>query len=271
MKALRNSALPMLLFAGFLLLMVFLFACQQNPVRPDAPAVDPEVNLPITAVIAPAQPSGSASVRVYIEIIIQRKYGFLAHTFGYCDATERRVTYDVNNDWWNNPLVVFADPLLPVSDAIAHADAAPLTGQGASSNVAVALTLIPHADITFKDLRKCDAIKGTITISISTRNDYFDDAWTPMLLAKDRRISFAFDTRTPGLAVKPIAHETRTLPVFVFQRYTRGHQRWDSRTNWPVDPKSEDFRTTIVGKDATLDITGYNSSNPPVITSSLKP
>jgi hypothetical protein len=37
--------------------------------------------------------------------------------------------------------------------------------------------------------------------------------------------------------------------------------------NWPVDPESGDFRSTIVGKNATLEITNYDYSNPPVITS----
>ncbi|HUO08001.1 MAG TPA: hypothetical protein VM008_06860 [Phycisphaerae bacterium] len=258
--------MPMLLFAALIFsLICFTSACQQPPHTMDSRSAMIDCTIPSVPDAATSTSPLSTSVRVYVELTIERKYNLLARVFGYANSTESRIAFDPAKDWWDNPIIVFADPVIPSPDATATADAAPLVGQGASTNVRVALTLTPHAEIAFRNAAKCDAIQGTITLSISTLSDYFDGDWTQMLVAKDRNVSFSFDTRIPGRPTTTVIHETRTLPLFVFQRYTRDHDRWDARTDWPTTPESGDFRITLVGKNATLHLTGYQYT--PEITS----
>jgi hypothetical protein len=199
---------------------------------------------------------------VYIEVVAKKKYGLLAHIFGKRDVTERRTIYDPRNSWWNNPLIAYADPPLVHPDVIGHADAEAIVGEGASANVDVHLTLVPHVVVALQTMPRSDAIKGTVTVSISTVADFFDGDWTEMVRIKDQRISFVFNTCDPREHLQQVLHVTRTIPAFLLERYTRGHEKWEPMSRWPAEPESGDARTVIYGEDAILDVTAYRYVKP---------
>jgi len=194
---------------------------------------------------------------VYIKTVVEKKYGFLAHIVGKRDITVRHTLYDVDHSWWDNPLIAYAETPFAHPDVIGQADAEAIVGEGASANVSVRLTLVPHMVVAVKTMPRSDGIKGTITVSISTVADFFDGDWTEMVRAKDKRLSFSFDTCDPRKQLQQIVHETRTIPAFSLERYTRGHKKWEPRSRWPDKFESGDGRTVIYGKDIILDVTGY--------------
>jgi hypothetical protein len=243
-----------------LALVLTPIACQNRAKPPDESGAGgplQSVSLPATA--APAsQPTGHSSVMVYIKMVIEKKYGVLAHIIGgKRDNTVRHTFYDVNHSWWDNPLIAYADPPFAHADVIGQADSEAIVGEGASANVDVLLTLVPHVNVTVRTIPKSDAIKGTITVSISTVADYFDGDWTEIVREKDKRLSFSFTTCDPSKRLQETMHEIRTVPAFSLERYTRGQEKWEPRSRWPDEFETGDARTIIYGKDAALDVTAY--------------
>jgi hypothetical protein len=230
-----------------------------------APIAGPKANLPSQPPAAPAsRPAGVSNVMVYVKMVIERKYGILAHIVGKRDYTERDIVYDAQKSWWDNPLVAYADaPFvrddapLAHTDVVGETDAETIAGASRSSNADVALTLIPHAVVTLRSTPRSDCIKGTITVSIDTVDDYFDGAWTELVRTIDKPLTFSFDTCDPGRQLEQIVHETRTIPTFAVERYTRDHEKWESRSHWPNEFRTGDTRVVIYGRDATLNVTGY--------------
>jgi len=236
-------------------------ACQDTAGAEKIASADPlpATTLPTVAVtIGPtSQPADSSSVMVYIKMVIDKKYGLLAHLVGNRDVTERQVVYDARNHWWINPLIAYADAPMIDADVIGHADALPIIGLGTSSHVGVCLSLTPHADISIRTNPPSDGIKGVITVSISTVDEFYDGAWTEMVRTKDRPIRFTFDTCDPAARLQEVMHQIRNVPSFSLERYTRGHEKWEPRSRWPAAVQSGDARTVIYGTDARLDVTGY--------------
>jgi hypothetical protein len=243
--------------ACMLALVLSYTACQNRSNEAAGGASLPPVCL-MTAPAPASQPAGPSSVMVYIKMVIEKKYGFLAHVIGTKrDITESYTEYDADNSWWDNPLIVYADAPFAHADVIGRADSEAITGWGNGANVRVRVTLVPHADVAVGTMPRSDGINGTITVSISTFADFYDGDWVEMVRAKDKRLSFSFNTCEPGKCLQETIHETRMVPAFSLERYTRGHEKWEPRSNWPDEPESGDGRTVIYGKDATLDVTGY--------------
>jgi hypothetical protein len=121
----------------------------------------------------------------------------------------------------------------------------------------VKVALIPHADVSIKTLPRSDGIRGTITTTISTVAEYFDGHWTQMVLESDRPITFRFDTCDPDMRLEEIGQETRSIPSFAFERYTRDELKWEPRSDWPRDAESGDWRVVIYGKNAVVNVTSY--------------
>lgn len=223
-----------------------------SPALPPAPQAAAPTPLPVS--LDSAVPN---SVTVYIKLTVDRKYGFLAHVAGMRNNAYIRTNYDVKNAWWDNPLVVFVDPPFEKPDVIGSAEAEQLTGKGASSNVDVAVTLVPHADVAIKTTPRSDAIKGTITVSITTEADFYDGGWNQMLNVKDRELTFNIDTTDPKRQMVEVGQETRLIPNVSFERYTREQEKWEPKTAWPAKAASGDWRTVIYGKGAVLKFTSY--------------
>jgi len=244
---------------GQLVLTLALIACQSSSAPPDNPAaVVPLAQTTWLATTVPtSQPVGPSSVMVYIKTVIEKKYSLLAYLVGQRNVTIRHTVYDVNHSWWDNPLIAYADAPLAQADVVGQADAEALTGQGNGDNISVKLTLVPHALVAVRTVPACDGLKGTITVSISTVADFFDGEWREMLRTTDRQLRFSFDTCDPHKQLHQVVHETRTIPAFSLERYTRGHVKWEPKTAWPDKPSSGDGRTVIYGKNAMLDVTGY--------------
>ena len=234
---------------GLLALVLTYTACQSSS---EVTKALPESDSPVAS-----HTSDTSSVLVYIKMVTEKKYGFLAHVRGKRDITERNTLYDARNAWWDNPLVVYADAPLVNPDLTGQADAQAIAGQGDSANVGVHLMLIPHADVAIKTSPRSDAVKGTITTTISTVGDYYDGGWTEMVRATGKRLTFAFDTCDPRKHVRIIAHETRSVPAFSLERYTRDREKWEPKSQWPEESESGDWRTVIHGTDAVMDVTGY--------------
>ena len=242
------------------LLIAAAHAAGQNipAAPPQLTAVDPTQSVVFLSTALPTtQPDNPSSVMVYIKMVIDKKYGFLAHVVGKRDLTERDIVYNIKNNWWDNPLIVYADAPLAHADCTGQADAEAIIGEGVSSNADVRLTLTPHAVVTLRTNPPSDGIKGTITVSINTLDEYFDGDWTQMVRTRDKLLTFNFDTCDPGKPLEAILHETRTIPSFSLEHYTRDHDKWDSRKHWPDENKSGDARVVIYGKDAVLNVTGY--------------
>jgi len=213
---------------------------------------------PVSLMTTPAsQPAGPSSVLVYIKMATEKKYGLLAHVGGKRDITERSGTYSAENDWWDNPLVVYGDLPFARADVVGRADAETITGRGSSTNVGLRVTLVPHADVALRTTPVSDAVKGTITVTINTVADFFDGDWVEMIRATDKRLTFTFNTCDAGKRLEQTAHETRTVPAFSLERYTRDREKWEPRSSWPDEPETGDWRTVIYGKDAVLDVTAY--------------
>ena len=242
-----------------LALLLTHVACQSTASPPAAAAPDESARpVILLSTAGPAtQPAGPSSVMVYIKMVVDRKYGVLAHIVGNRDSSVRDPDYDATKRWWENPLVVYADDPFAHFDVVGQADAEKIVGVGAGANVDVGLTLIPHAVVAMRTLPGSEGIKGTITVSISTIDDFYDGGWTEMVRTKDKLLTFNIDTCEPGRKLEQVVHENRTIPTFSLERYTRGHEKWEPRSRWPAEVKSGDSRTTIYGKDATLDVTGY--------------
>jgi hypothetical protein len=245
-----------------LALVLTLIACQNTAKPPN----EAETGDPLRSITSPAtaasQPAGPSSVMIYIKTVVEKKYGFLAQIVGKRDTALRHTVYQSDHSWWDNPMIAYADPPFAHADVIGQADAEEIDGEGASANIRVRLTLVPHADVAIQTMPKSDGVKGTITVSISTVADYFDGGWTEMVHVKDKRLSFTFNTCDPRKQLQQIMHETRIIPAFFLERYTRGHEKWEPRSRWPHTFKTGDGRTVIYGKDATVDVTGYRYVEP---------
>jgi hypothetical protein len=201
-------------------------------------------------------------VTVYIKTVVDKRFGVLAYLGGSRNTIDRHLVYKPGNAWWDNPLVVYQEQPLPGSiDMTGGADGAEIVGLGTSANVAVNLLLIPHAEITLHTQPKCDAIKGTIQVRISAASDYFDGSWTPMAQVHDKTLLFAFDTCDPSRSREAIGNEVRSVSAFSFERYTRDKQKWEARNTWPAQPENGDWRISISGNEATMDITTYRYSS----------
>lgn len=253
-----------ILRVGMPALLLALGLTQTNCQGGSAPQVRTPIIAPVSAPVAPAPPlladqaPSTSSVMVYIKLVIDKKYGTLAHLVGGMhDKSWQRTTYDAANPWWSNPLIVYADPPFPDADTVGRADAQVMTGHGASANVAVQVTLVPHADLTMKTIPKTDAIRGTITTTISTAAEFYDGHWAEMVHETDRKVTFSFDTCDALRPMQLVGHEKKTLPAFIFERYTRDHEKWEPKSHWPGQAESGDWRVVIYGTNATLDITSY--------------
>jgi hypothetical protein len=246
--------------ATLLALVLVPAACERGAglgsPAPNVPGTERGSRLVVTPP-APGPP-GPASVRVYVKMIVCKKYGTLAHLVGNRDCVENHMTYDPNNHWWKNPLVVYDEvPGSACPDLTAQSDADPIAGQGQSSNVAIALTLVPHVDLALKTFPKCEAVRGTITVTIAAVSDYYDGAWTQMARLDDKVLVFAFDTRDPSKPLEEVGRDIRTVPAFAFERYTRERQKWEPKSDWPMQPERGDWRITVYGKEAHLAVTAY--------------
>jgi hypothetical protein len=160
--------------------------------------------------------------------------------------------YNVEYNWWENPLIAYAEAPLGHPDVVAQADADAIVGEGTSTNVDVRLTVVPHVDVGVRTMPRCDGIKGTITVSITTVDDFFDGNWTEMVRIKDKRISFGFNTCDPAKQLQQVLHVIRTIPAFSLERYTRGHEKWEPRSHWPDETEFGDARSVIYRKDAVF-------------------
>jgi hypothetical protein len=199
-------------------------------------------------------------------MVVHKKYGLVARIAGNKDSTMTDTAYSAAKSWWDNPMVVYQDAAFRNSAVTAGADSATITGSGKSANVAVDLTLVPHADITLKTLAAGDCEQGTLTATITTVSDYYDGKWTRVADARDTPIAFDFDTCDKPGPLHPTTSETRTMPPFSFERYTRGQEKWEPKSAWPTTPKSGDWRSTIYVKDAKLVITGDQYVQPAATT-----
>jgi hypothetical protein len=230
-----------------------------------SPSPAPARGVPAATVLiaAPNDTASTSSLMVYIMMDVRKKYGMLAHMAGKKDITEASFPYHVDNAWWDNPLVVFADATLAETDARGGADSEAIVGDAKSANVTVRAALIPHAALAVDSLTDSDAIKATITVDIGAVADYYDSKWVRMVYVKDRRVTFVIDTCDPLRQVEEVGRETRTLPVFGYERYTRDHTRWDARALWPAKAVNGDWRAVISGTDAVLNVRAYRYASPP--------
>jgi hypothetical protein len=255
MKRAVKTAVGLAIPAIVLCLVSLQFMCRNGGGPPQADQSHQTET--VTMTVATTLPAGPTSVRVCIMMIVRKEYGLLAHVGGSRDATVTDQPYDAGKSWWDNPMVIFEDPSFPNSALAAGASAAPIAGSGTSPNVSVEMTLVPHADITLKTFAATDCMKGTLTATITTMSEYYDGKWVQLANAKDKPVTFNFDTSDKSRPLQRTASEIRTVPPFSFARYTREHQRWESRSIWPAKPKNGDWRCTIDIKDARLAITGY--------------
>jgi hypothetical protein len=210
------------------------------PAAPDCPAAEP------------------CCMTLYVKVVVDKKYGQFAHLVGGMrDSTWRRTVYDPANPWWRNPLVAFADPPFRGADVVGGADAEAFSGDGATDNVALRTTLVPHIDVAVKTIPRSDGIRGSLTTTISSLAEFYDGHWAEMVRQDDRKITFNFDTCDPLQHTEVISRETRTIPAFAFERYTRKQTKWEPKSAWPQQPKSGDWHVVIYGKEATLEVTSY--------------
>lgn len=257
------SGLSLMFLVG---LILTLNRCQQaaevDSPLPERPATSADQPPPRAKPATPDSPA--SSVMVYIKMVVEKEFNFIARTVGgKQDHTWERVNYDAANAWWDNPLIVYADPPMSNPDVIGRAAGEVITGHGASSNLSVQVTLIPNAEVSVRTMPPSDGIRGTITTRITTVAEYYDGQWTEMVRERDRPITFHFDTLTPGRPVEEIGRETRTIPPFVFERYTREELRWEPRSKWPDQPTSGDWRVVVHGANATSKITSYRYTDTP--------
>lgn len=246
-----------------LIVLLALNACQYSS-NPADKSASPELLRPqLMPNVAPAsQPAGPTRIIVYIKTIAERKYGLLAHIIGKQDVTVRHLVLDPDKSWWDNPMIVYADAPFAHPNVIGQADAEAIVSEGAGANVTVRLTLVPHVDLAMETIPSCDGIKGSITVSITAGADFYDGRWTQILRTKDHQLTFSFNTCDPNRRLQEIAHESRTIPEFSLERYSRGHEKWEPMSRWPAEFKSGDARTVIYGKDAKVNVTAYRYAEP---------
>jgi hypothetical protein len=235
------------------------FMCRHrgNPANDPQRAATLTPDATVTATAATTLPAGPTSVRVSIMMVVHKKYGVLARMAGKRNVTKTDEPYDEAKSWWDNPMVIHQDASFPSSGVSADADSAAIAGRGDSSNVSVELTLVPHADITLDTLVISDCLKGTITATITTQSDYYDGKWTPVARATNSPVAFHFDTSDKSRPARPTTTESRMMPPFSFERYTRDREKWEPKSAWPTKPRSGDWRSTIYVKDVKLVMTGY--------------
>jgi hypothetical protein len=178
----------------------------------------------------------STSVTVYIKLSVKKNYNLLATLSGKRDNTRVSEPYDVNNAWWDNPLVAYRDAALPSVDVTGGADAQTISGKGVSKNVTIDLTLVPHADIAVHSTPKAEAMQGSITLDLLADASYFNGSWTPMLNTPAKTVTFTIDTREPNRPVKAVGKTSRSIPVLSLERYIRDNQKWEPKTAWPTAP-----------------------------------
>lgn len=255
MKIAVTLAMPAILLS----LVSLQIVCQNGAAPPkDAQSTDAlHAGETITTTAATTLPAGPISVRVSIMMVIHKEYGALAHLMGKRNVTVTDEPYEAGKSWWDNPMVIHKDVSFPNSAVSADANSAPIAGRGQSANVSVEMTLVPHAEITLKTPATCDCIKGTLTATITTVSEYYDGKWTRVAAATDQKITFNFDNSDKSMSLRQTITETRTMPSFSFERYTRDRQKWEPKSAWPADPQSGDWRCAIYVKDAKLMITGY--------------
>lgn len=245
-----------------------LIACQRGggdvECAERAPIVAPPGAVNV-ATLPPSEPKAAgSSVTLYIKVVMHKKYGLLARLLaGKRDSTWRSTDYDPANPWWENPPVVYTDPPLLAVDAVGRADARVITGEGSSDNVRIRLSLTPHADVAIRTIPSSDAVAGTLECTISTVGEFYDGEWVEMVRVADRKVRFEFDSRDPPDQMEVISEETRTIPDFVFERYTRDQQKWEPRSNWPSQGESGDWRLVIVVQEATLRTTRFRKVKAP--------
>ncbi len=214
----------------------------------------------------------ASSILVYIKVVIQKEFGWVAKNLGGMrDNTWRRTLYRPSNHWWENPLIVHNDPLIVEPDIIMDSDAQSITGAGSSKNIKVRVNLVPHAELTVKTIPPSDAVQGTISCVISARASYYDGKWVEMVHEVDRTVTFLFDSRDPAQAMEVIDVETRTVPLFVFERYTRDQIKWEPKSRLPSVAVSGDWHVAIYGKNAVLKLTRYRHVQPDNAISTLPP
>ena len=225
---------------------------------------DPGTKSPVAGPLQPAaaaparQAAGPCCMTLYVKVVVDKKYGVLARLLGGMrDSTWRRTVYDPANPWWRNPLIAYADPPFRDADVIGGADADSFSGDGATDNVAIRTTLVPHIDVAVKTIPRSDGIRGTLTTTISTVAEFYDGHWAEMVRQDGRKVTFSFDTCDPLQRTEVIGSETRTIPTFTFERYTRDEMKWEPKSNWPGQAKSGDWHVVIYGKQATLEVTSY--------------
>jgi hypothetical protein len=207
-----------------------------------------------TSPVPTPQNAGTSSVMVYIKVGLDKKYGLLARLVGgKRNSTWQSADYDAANPWWDNPLIAYAEPAIPDADVVGRSDSDVFTGRGASRNVVVMVTLVPHIDVSVKTNPASDCIKGTATCVISTLAEYYDGRWVNMVREVDRTITFSFDNCDPQEQLEVIGHESRGIPPFALERYTRDQSKWEPMSDWPSQARREDWRVVIYGRDAVLE------------------
>lgn len=228
------------------------------------PLIAPPDAVNVATLPTPTPKDSGSSVTIYIKIVMHRKYNLLAKLLGgKADNTWQSADYDPANAWWENPLVVYIDPPLLAVDAIGRGDGPVISGEGSSGNVTIRLSLTPHADVAIRTIPRSDAIAGTIETTISTVAEFYDGGWVEMVRVADRKVRFAFDTRDPLHPMEAISEETRTIPAFIFERYTRDQEKWEPRSKWPAQGESGDWRVVIVAEQATLRVTRFRDVKTP--------
>ncbi len=223
----------------------------------------PQVVDPVFVTDCIAPDAQASSVLVYIKVVIRKEFGWVAKNLGGMrDNTWRRTLYRPTNHWWENPLIVHSDPPIIKPDLIVDSDGQTMTGGGASKNITVRVHLVPHAELTVKTIPPSDAVQGTITCVIFAQASYFDGKWVEMVHEVDRTLTFKFDTRNPAQAMEVMDVETRTIPLFEFERYTRDQIKWEPKTRWPGTAVNGDWHVVIYGRNAVLKLTRYRYLQP---------
>jgi hypothetical protein len=166
-----KTRIPIIVVPG-LVLVLAQTACQYGgDGRPGA-----TMSAPVRPLISPMpQAAQTSGVMFYIKVVIDKKCNALAHLVGGMrDGAWERTEYDAASPWWKNPLIVYREAGFEDAQVMGRADAQVITGQGASGNVTVQVTLVPHAVVAMKAMAGSDGIRGTITTTISTAAEYDD-------------------------------------------------------------------------------------------------
>lgn len=231
--------------------VAFLISCQSC-----APTGDRKAAVCSAPCAPPVQTTGQTTVLLYLKRTMSTKYGLLAHVLGRRDSTDNLTIFDPEKNWWERPAILYQETPAVAPDLTAGTECEAINGAGHSSNVEVALALTCHADVGLRTLPKSDCLKGTLTVTATTVIRYYDGRWTDVVDAKDRPLVFKFDTCDRTRKLSATGTDRRPLPI-CFECYTRGHQKWCLRSQWPTQPECGDVRTVFYAKDAKLEVTGY--------------